>query len=102
MKRRWISLLLTGTLVLGSLAMSGCGNSSDSGDADTFSWWIVTTDGDGTYYDKYEDHPGVQWLNNQYWDVDNHTLGEEGKGENIKFTFQTPIAGSEKIGRAHV
>ncbi len=95
MKRRWISLLLTGTLVLGSLAMSGCGNSSDSGDADTFSWWIVTTDGDGTYYDKYEDHPGVQWLNNQYWDVDNHTLGEEGKGENIKFTFQTPIAGSE-------
>lgn len=25
MKRRWISLLLTGTLVLGSLAMSGCG-----------------------------------------------------------------------------
>lgn len=53
MKRRWISLLLTGTLVLGSLAMSGCGNSSDSGDADTFSWWIVTTDGDGTYYDKY-------------------------------------------------
>ena len=48
MKRRWISLLLTGTLVLGSLAMSGCGNSSDSGDADTFSWWIVTTDGDGT------------------------------------------------------
>ena len=35
MKRRWISLLLTGTLVLGSLAMSGCGNSSDSGDADT-------------------------------------------------------------------
>ena len=95
MKRRWISLLLTGTLVLGSLAMSGCGNSSDSGDADTFSWWIVTTDGDGAYYDKYEDHPGVQWLNNQYWDVDNHTLGEEGKGENIKFTFQTPIAGSE-------
>ena len=27
--------------------------------------------------------------------MDNHTLGEEGKGENIKFTFQTPIAGSE-------
>ena len=94
-RKKLISLLLTGTLVLGSLAMSGCGNSSDSGDADTFSWWIVTTDGDGTYYDKYEDHPGVQWLNNQYWDVDNHTLGEEGKGENIKFTFQTPIAGSE-------
>ena len=94
-RKKLISLLLTGTLVLGSLAMSGCGNSSDSEDADTFSWWIVTTDGDGTYYDKYEDHPGVQWLNNQYWDVDNHTLGEEGKGENIKFTFQTPIAGSE-------
>ena len=95
MKKKWLSLLLAGTMAFTTLAFTGCGGNSDSGDADTFSWWIIATDGDGTYYDEYDDHPGVQWLNNQYWDVENHTLGSEGNGEQIKFTFQTPISGSE-------
>ena len=94
-RKKLISLLLAGTMALGSLAFTGCGRSSDSGVANTFSWWIIAADGDGIYYDKYEDHPGVQWLRNQYWDVGNHTLGSEGNGEQIDFTFQTPIAGSE-------
>ena len=51
MKKRAISLLLAGLMVGSSLAMSGCG-SSDSGDADTFSYWITQTDGEGVYYDK--------------------------------------------------
>ena len=76
-RKKLISLLLAGTMALGSLAFTGCGSSSDSGDANTFSWWIIAADGDGIYYDKYEDHPGVQWLRNQYWDVGNHTLGSE-------------------------
>ncbi len=96
MKKKWLSLLLAGTMAFTALAFTGCGGgNSDSGDANTFSWWIIAADGDGIYYDEYEDHPGVQWLRNQYWDVENHTLGSEGNGEQIDFTFQTPIAGSE-------
>ena len=94
MKKKWLSLLLAGTMALGTLAMTGCGGKG-SGDEDTFSWWIYAADGDGVYYDKYEDHPGTQWLNAQYWDAENHTLGDKDNGKNIKFKFQTPIAGSE-------
>ena len=94
-RKKLLSLLLVGTMALGSLAFTGCGSKSDSGDANTFSWWIIATDGDGTYYDEYEDHPGAQWLNNQYWDVENHTLGTKDNGEEVNFTFQTPISGSE-------
>ena len=94
MKKRAISLLLTGVMAGSALMMGGCG-SSDSGDADTFSYWITQTDGDGVYYDNYEENPAIQWLNQQYWDVDNHTIGTSENGENIQFTFQVPIAGSE-------
>lgn len=95
MKKRVVSLLLAGLMVVSSLAMTGCGEKKTSKGGDTFSYWIFTTDGEGTYYEKYEDNPAVQWLNQQYWDVENHTLGDKDNGENIKFTFVAPIAGSE-------
>ena len=95
MKKRWISLLLCAALSCSVLGMTGCGGTKGS-DADTFSYWIFTTDGGGTYYEKYEQNPAVEWLNQQYWDVENHTLGDESSGEHIEFTFQSPISGAEQ------
>ncbi len=95
MKRRWISLLLTGTLAVGTYSLEDVETSGSEEADNTFSYWLITTDGDGVYYDDYEDHPSTQWLNQQYWDVENHTKGDADNGTNIKFTFQTPIAGSE-------
>ena len=96
--KKVLCLGLAGVTAFSMLAFTGCG--SDSGDSseakDTnFSWWITTDDGKGTYYDDYADNPGVQWLNQQYWDVENGGLGTEENGTNIQFTFQTPISGSE-------
>ncbi len=97
MKKRFVSLLLAGVLTVSAIAMTGCGDSKDEkgGSSETFSWWIISADGDGTYYDEYEDNPGTQWLNAQYWDTENGGLGDKSNGTNIQFTFQTPIAGSE-------
>ena len=61
-----------------------------------FTWWINTDDGKGTYYEKYEENPAIQWLNNQYWDVENGGIGTKENGTNVKFSFQTPIAGAEQ------
>ena len=38
----------------------------------------------------------MQWLNQQYWDTENHTLGTADSGSELHFTFQTPIEGSEQ------
>ena len=97
MKKRVLSVLLASVMAVSALAMTGCGDKGKgSGDADTFSYWIVMTDGGGTYYDEYDDNPAVQWLNQQTWDVENHTRSADGSGESLKFTFQSPIAGSEQ------
>ena len=53
------------------------------------------TDGNGVYYDDYEDNPAVEWLNQQYWDIENGGLGTKEDGTPLKFTFQVPISGSE-------
>lgn len=94
MKKKVVSLLLAATMVFTALAMSGCGG-NDSAD-DTFGWWLYTTDGGGTYYEGYEDNPAVQWLAQQSWDVENHTLSEDGKGKTFQLKFQAPITGSEQ------
>lgn len=94
-KKQWMSLLLMGTLALSALGLSGCGG-RETGSATEFSWWITQTDGAGKYYDQYEDNPAVQWINQQYWDSESGSLGEKGKGTNLKFTFLAPVAGSEQ------
>ena len=71
------------------------GAGMNAGAENSFSWWIYSTDGGGTYYDAYEDNPAVQWLNQQYWDTENGGLGDEDSGTNIQFTFTAPISGSE-------
>lgn len=94
-KKKVVSLLLSAAMAFTMLGAAGCGSKSGEGD-NTFSYWIVMTDGGGTYYDKYEDNPAVQWLNEQYWDAESHTMGTKDKGTNIQFTFQAPISGSEQ------
>ena len=78
---------LMGVMAFSMLAATGCGSSSgDADDEHTFSWWITTDDGKGTFYDKYEDNPAVQWLNQQYWDVENGGLGTGENGKTIDLT----------------
>ena len=92
--KRVLSVGLVGAMALSTLAFTGCGSDSAGGDTN-FSWWIYSTDGNGTYYDDYADNPAVEWLNQQYWDVENGGLGTEENGTNIQFSFQAPITGSE-------
>ena len=92
--KRVLSAGLVGAMALSALAMTGCGdNSADGGE--TVSWWITMTDGNGVYYDDYEDNPAVQWLNQQYWNTEDGGLGTEEDGTPLKFEFQVPIAGAE-------
>lgn len=96
MKKRFLSLLLAGTMLFSTLTLGGCGTGGDSSENSSFKWWIYATDGGGTYYEKYEDNPAVQWLNQQYWDVDNHTIGNSENGVGFQLTFQAPVTGSEQ------
>lgn len=65
------------------------------GKSDSFSWFIPKADGYGVYYDTYDQALSIQWINNQKWDTENLTLSKNGKGDNVKFTFDVPIAGAE-------
>lgn len=81
------------TALLGGTASVFAGCASDP---NTFSWFITKMDDAGIYYDSYEKAQPVQWLNAQYWDVENNALGTAENGENIKLTFSVPIAGAEQ------
>lgn len=94
-KKQLLSLALAGVMACSVIGMSGCGKEEASGGTD-FSWWITQTDGAGQYYENYDDNPGIQWLNQQYWDTENKTIGTADNGTNIRFTFQAPVAGSEQ------
>ena len=93
--KRVLSVGLVGAMALSTLALTGCGSNSGDGGSTDFSWWIYSTDGNGVYYDSYEDNPSVQWLNQQYWDTENGGLGTEEDGTPVRFSFQVPITGSE-------
>ena len=93
--KRVLSVGLVGAMALSTLALTGCGSNSSDGGDNTVSWWITMTDGNGVYYDDYEDNPAVEWLNQQYWDIENGGLGTKEDGTPLKFTFQVPISGSE-------
>ena len=93
--KRVLSVGLVGAMALSTLALTGCGSNSSDGGDNTVSWWITMTDGNGVYYDDYEDNPGVEWLNQQYWGIENGGLGTKEDGTPLKFTFQVPISGSE-------
>jgi hypothetical protein len=92
--KKLISMGLAAAMTFSMLATTGCGSSSGD-DAESFSVWIYSTDGAGTYYEDYEDNPEIQWLNQQYWDTENGGLTTEDSGTNIQFSFLAPITGSE-------
>lgn len=88
--------------------IAGCGgkgNSSDAGDGGKseknpkdaeFTWWIYRTDGEGQYYEDYEDSPIPQFINQQYWDVENGGIGTAKTGSQLKLSYLVPITGSEQ------
>ena len=94
--KRLLSMGLAAAVCVGTLGFAGCGSEKSDSAANTFSWGLYTDDGAGTYYNSFEDNPSVQWLNQQYWDTENHTLGTADNGSELHFTFQTPIEGSEQ------
>ena len=94
--KRLLSMGLAAAVCVGTLGLAGCGSKGSDSAENTFSWWLYTDDGAGTYYNSFEDNPSVQWLNQQYWDTENHTLGTADNGSELHFTFQTPIEGSEQ------
>lgn len=87
-------------LILSLGLLSGCSKSDKtnlneaSKDAQ-FTWWIDNTDSAGTYYTDYTENMVIQWVNAQYWDNENHTLGSEGNGKKLDLSFQVPITGTE-------
>lgn len=92
--KRWGASLLAVIALLGLL--SGCGGKSDSVDSLTFGWWIPENDARGTFYNSYDENPGVQWINNQYWSAQTGGLSNEKDGKQLHFSFQTPISGAER------
>lgn len=108
MKNKFVKRALTMGLAAGMMlcAVSGCAKqgepADDAGSKEkreakdaSFTWWIYKTDGEGTYYEDYKDNPGVQYINAQYWDVENGGIGTEETGVKLDFSFLTPISGSE-------
>ena len=93
--KKAICLSLTALMVSGMMLASGCGETESSSETD-FTYWVYTTDGVGTFYDDYTNNPGVQYINQQYWDADKHTLGTEENGTKINLKIQAPIAGAEQ------
>lgn len=91
--RKAAAFLLASVMAVSTVGLTGCGQSDTA--ENEFEMWIYEDDGKGTFYEKYEDNPAVQWLNQQYWDVENGGLGTEEDGVPVRFTFQTPISGSE-------
>ena len=47
------------------------------------------------YYDDYADTVPVQFINQQYWDVENGGIGTSENGSKIKLSFLVPVTGSE-------
>ena len=94
MKNIWKPTTAIGlTFALTLPLFSGC-SSSSKGEQE-FTMWIYNDDGQGEYYSSYEGNPVIQWLNNQYWDTENKTLGTEENGTKITLSFRVPIQGSE-------
>jgi hypothetical protein len=110
MVKRFLAGVLSALLAVGLLA--GCGGNADdkkgsdkqgseggtkggSGITAEFTWWLYTHDGQGMYYEDYEDSPVVQYVNQQYWDIENGGIAKDGNGNRLHLSFLTPITGEE-------
>ena len=103
MRNKLVKRILTAGLVavMAVTMIAGCGSKGDGGSSGgkgkdaNFTWWIYKTDGEGQYYEKYEDCAVVQFINAQYWDVENGGIGTEENGHKLNFSYLVPITGSE-------
>lgn len=86
--KQWIALGLAGTMCA---ALAGCGGGSaaSGGDADTFGYWMGTSEST-EYYLTYNDNPVVKYLTNCMTYAD-----ANGEQKNIKIDFQSAPAGKE-------
>ena len=95
--RLWTGIFLSIVMTMSLLA--GCGGSGSkdgkTGKDTSFSWWIYKADGNGEYYEEYDESPVVQYVNAQYWDSEKGGIAEEGKGTKLNLSFIVPITGSE-------
>ena len=101
MKQKLVKRILAAGMAaaMAMTLLAGCGGSGSNSDVpkeQQFTWWIYKTDSDGQYYEKYEDSPVAQYLNQQYWDVENGGIAKDEKsGTKLNFSYIVPIAGSE-------
>ncbi len=112
----WKKILTVGLVAaMAVTVVAGCGGKGDSGDKEKngtvsdegggtdefagknaeFTWWIYKTDGEGEFYERYEDCVTAQWIRSQSWDVQNGGISEEDTGRKLDFSYLVPIAGSE-------
>lgn len=101
--KRMVSVGLMAAMSLSLLA--GCSknaNDDKQGAAGTnggekdanFTWWIGSFSSE--FYEKWEDNPVMQYINQQYWDTENGGLGTKETGTKLNFSFLTAITGSEQ------
>lgn len=107
MKNRTVKRMLAGVMsaLLAVSLLAGCGGNSDKNSEETgkggettvaeFTWWLFKDDGQGMYYENYDESPVVQYVNQQYWDIENGGIGTEENGIRLHLSFLTPITGEE-------
>ncbi len=113
MKNKAVKRILSAGLVaaMAITMVAGCGgkgNSADDGEVDgstggdkfagkstAFTWWINQTDSNGEFYEYYEQSPVVQYVNQQYWDVENGGIGTKETGRKLELSYLVPVTGSE-------
>ncbi len=98
MTKKWLKKGVALGLIAAMTAtcFAGCGSKKSASSDDSFTWWITQTDGQGQYYDTYDQSPSAQFIMQQSWDTENGGIDESGKGTKLNLEFQTPISGSEQ------
>ncbi len=85
MKKRIVSMMMAGALVVSALGLTGCGGGDGaSGDTWKMSYWIPKAE-DARFYDEYEENPVLQYIEANY----------EFNGKKIDIDFFTAPPGSE-------
>ncbi len=97
MTKKWLKKGMALGLVaaMAATGFAGCGSKKSAGGADDFTWWIYKSDGDGTWYETYEEDPSVQFINQQYWNSEDGGIGTKDNGTQLNFSFQVPVTGAE-------
>lgn len=102
MKRKFVKKFMVACLAVAMTVtlLAGCGKEAKSdGDSDgktaEFTWFINRIDSSGEWYETYEESPSVQYINQQYWDIENGGIGTAENGVKLNFSYLVPITGTE-------